>query len=181
MAGDQHTSEAENHWQMFRSCQGTDSCFFPLWLCSPYKQSRRAYLKRQQERGEKKRGTAWILADERVCPAPPGVMILIVGILFPWGSGCFPCWQKCFIHLEMDSGLVKYLCQALIAAEPTEEEWSLGCQSKPCHRVKEAEFKQLCYTKIQCLCITYTHLVFHSLSNTASVRPPNDQIPLIRL
>ena len=78
MAGDQQISEAEDHWQIFRSWQGMYFFFFPLWPCSFQKQSRRAYLKRQKERGEKKRYLAWILANEHVCPTSPGQMILII-------------------------------------------------------------------------------------------------------
>lgn len=65
--------------------------FFLLWPCALQKLSRRTYLKRQQERGENKRYLAWNLANEHMCPAPPELMILIICIISPWGSGCFPC------------------------------------------------------------------------------------------
>ena len=51
---------------------------------------KKSLLEKATRKRRKKRHVAWILANEHVCPAPPGLMILIICILSPWGSGFIP-------------------------------------------------------------------------------------------
>lgn len=96
--------------------------------------------------------------------------------LWPWLLSLFASssWSRTL-------GLLSICAKPSEAAQPTEEGWRLGCHSKPCHGIKNAELKQLGYIKSQCPCTTPTQLVFQSLSNTTSVSTHNDQTPLIPL